>query len=81
METKAPSQSKQIWTGVSITIMGFLAVIAETWSMLTLAQQQLLSDLFGAELVTITGIAMIVLRVVTSKGLSWPSFGAPTEEE
>lgn len=71
MTHKTPLLSKQIWTGVTVTLMGALAVIVEAWSMLTHEQIDILGQLFGPELVTLVGVAMVFLRVVTTTRLTW----------
>lgn len=71
MQNKTPLRSKQIWTGFAVTAMGVMAVMAEAWSMLNVAQQELLGRFFGPELITMVGIVMVVLRAVTTSGLVW----------
>lgn len=62
---KTPAESKTIWTGTAITVIGLAGLVVEVWSLLGYEETQFLDRFFGPEVMTVVGIVMIALRVVT----------------
>lgn len=64
-------RSRSVLVGLLVTILSTAAaVLPVVWATLPPEALEILDELFGAELMALVGIAMIVLRTVTTKPLS-----------
>lgn len=66
---KTAIHSKTIWTGVTVTLVSLAAIAMDIWALLDPEQLAVIDRVFGAGTTALVGIAMIVLRVVTTQPL------------